>query len=96
MKEIYEMNGAGRSIREIARELEVSRNTVRRYLKSPEAMRPKLRRRRGSKLDPYTEYIDRRISEGLENCVVLHRELRGLGYDGGYSILKGYVLGRDE
>ncbi len=91
MKEIYEMNGAGRSIREIARELEVSRNTVRRYLKSPEAMRSKLRRRRGSKLDPYTEYIDRRMSEGLENCVVLHRELRGLGHDGGYSILKGYV-----
>lgn len=32
MKEIYEMKGAGRSIREIARELDVSRNTVRRDL----------------------------------------------------------------
>ena len=43
VKEIYELKGAGRSIREIARELDVSRNTVRRYLKSPEAMRPKAR-----------------------------------------------------
>ena len=31
VKEIYEMKGAGHSIREIARELEVSRNTVRKY-----------------------------------------------------------------
>ena len=31
------------------------------------------------------------MSEGLETCVVLHRELRALGYDGGYSILKSYV-----
>lgn len=41
-----------------AQELDVSRNTVRRYLKSPEAMRPKPRRRRVSELDPYAEYID--------------------------------------
>ena len=55
----------------------MSRNTVRKYLKSPEAMRPKPRKR----LDPYTEYVDGRLSEGLENCVVLHRELSALGYD---------------
>ena len=94
MKEIYELKGAGRSIRQIARELGVSRNTVRKYLKSPEAMRPKPRKRRASRLDPYTEYIDRRMGEGLENCVVLHRELVARGYDGGYSILKSYVSPR--
>ncbi len=94
MKEIYKMKGAGCSIREIARELGVSRNTVRKYLKSPEAMRPKPRKRRASRLDPYTEYVDHRMAEGLENCVVLHRELVARGYDGGYSILKGYVSPR--
>ena len=94
MKEIYEMKGAGRSIRGIAGDLGVARNTVRRYLKSPESMRPKTRPRRSSKLDRYTEYVDRRLNEGLENCVVLHRELRGQGYDGGYSILKSYVSPR--
>ena len=56
----------------------VSRNTVRKYLKS-EAMRPKPRKRRASQLDPYTEYVDGRLSEGLENCV-LHRELSALGF----------------
>ena len=39
MKEIYEMKGAGRSVRGIARELSIARNTVRRYLNAPEAMR---------------------------------------------------------
>ena len=94
VKEIYEMRGAGRSIRGIAEDLGVARNTVRRYLNSAEAMRPKPRKRRASKLDPCTEYVDRRISEGLENCVVLHRELKALGYDGGYSMLKSYVSPR--
>ena len=94
VKQIYEMKGAGHSAREIARELGLARNTVLRYLKSPEAMRPKARSRRGSKLDPYAEHIDRRMGEGLENCVVLLRELRELGYDGRYTILSEYVRPR--
>ena len=72
MKEIYEVKGAGRSIGGVAGELGVARNTVRRYLKSPDAMRPKPRPRRASNLDAYTGYVDRWVSEGLENCVVLH------------------------
>ena len=79
---------------EIAQRLGIARNTVRRYLNTPEAMVPTPRKRRASKLDPYAEYIDRRIAEGLENCVVLWRELQDLGYRGGYSILKAYVSPR--
>ena len=94
VKELYEMKGQGRSIRGIARELGVSRNSVRKYLRSPGVPREKPRRRRTSKLDPYAEYIDGRLSEGLENCVVLLRELRALGYSGGYTILKDYVQPR--
>ena len=73
VKEIYEMKGAGRSTRQIAERLGIARNTVRRYLSTPETILPTPRRRRASKLDAYTAYIDRRISEGLENCVVLRR-----------------------
>ena len=40
------------------------------------------------------DYIDRRLSEGLENCVVLLRELESLGYQGGYSLVKKYVSPR--
>ena len=91
MKEIYEMKGAGRSIRCIAQELDVFRNTVRRYLKSPEAIRPRPRPPRGSKLDPYAEHMDRRMAEELENCRGLDREARAMGYPGSYSTVVQYV-----
>ena len=61
VKEIYEMKG-GYSVRDITRELDIAPNTVRRYLKDPEAVMPKPRRRRASKLDPFIEYIDLRLS----------------------------------
>ena len=41
--------------------------------------------------EPCKEYLRERLAEGLEDCVVLLRELRGRGYCGGYSILKEYV-----
>ena len=94
MKEIYEMKGEGHSARAIARDLGLARNTVLKYLNSPEAIAPKPHRPRGSKLDPYTEHIDRRMGEGLENCVVLLREIRSLGYDGCYATLTNYVQRR--
>ena len=91
VKELYELKGEGRSMRGIASDLGISRATVRKYALSPEVPKPKARAKRGSKLDAYKEYIDVRVSEGLENCVVLLRELRQLGYEGGYSTLKDYV-----
>ena len=88
VKEIYEMKGAGRPIpgdcRELGRRPEhgspVPEITGCHAAQStaPESIH----------LDPHTEYVDRRLDDGLENCVVLHRELRGLGYDRGCSILK--------
>ena len=96
MKEIYEMKGRDHSTRAIARDLGLARNTVLRYLKSPDAMLPKPRPSRGSKLDPYTGHIDRRLSKGLENCMVLLRELRSCGYEGSYTTLPEYVRPRRQ
>ena len=39
MKEIYEMHGRGHSARGITRDLGLARNTVLRYLNSPDAGR---------------------------------------------------------
>lgn len=91
MKQIYELRGQGRSIRQIARLLGISRNTVRRYVRAPEVPKAKARPRRGSKLDPYKDYILQRLAEGVDNCVVLLREIRAQGYTGGYTILKEFV-----
>ena len=94
MKELYELKGEGHSIRGIARELGISRNTVRKHVGSPGVPKASQRSRRGSKLDPYKEYIDGRLSDGLDNCVVLLREIREPGYGGGYTTLKDYVKPR--
>ena len=91
VREIYELKGKGRSIRGIADDLGISRVTVRKYLRSEGVPKSKPREKRGSKLDAYKEYIDVRLAEGLENCVVLLREIRELGYEGGYTTLKDYV-----
>jgi transposase len=91
VKQLYELKGEGRSIRGIAKELGVSRNSVRKYLRSTEVPKAKPRPKKGSKVDPYKEYLHQRMEEGLDNCVVLLRELKVRGYTGGYTILKDYV-----
>ena len=91
VRELYELRGKGRSMRGIASDLGISRDTVRKYVRSPQIPKSKPRAKRGSKLDAYKEYIDVRLSEGLENCVVLQREITELGYEGGYTTLKNYV-----
>ena len=77
-----------------SREVGMARNTVLKYLNSPEPLIAQPRPLRGSRLDPYTDYIDHRVSEGLENCRVLLREIRGLGYEGSYSTVADYVRPR--
>lgn len=91
VKAIYELQGK-QSIRKIAETLGISRNTVRRYLRDPDgALVRKPRPKQPSKLDPYKEYIMSRLAEGVDNCVVLLREIRQQGYTGGHTILKDFV-----
>jgi transposase len=87
---IHELATQGKSGREIATSVGLARNTVRKYLRgSPPAA---ARRTRGSQLDPFKEQIGRWMEEDhLYNCEVMLTRLRGLGYQGGRSILKAYV-----
>jgi len=91
--EIRVLRRQGKSIRGIARVLEVSRNTVRRYLRG--AGQPRYEReRRPSKLDPYRHYILERVKAAAPEWIpatVLLRELRARGYPGAISILKDHL-----
>jgi transposase len=91
VKQIYELHGQGLSVRRSAKILGLSRNSVRKYLRSPGIPQPKPRAPRKSKLDPYASYVRQRVGEGVENCVVLLRELRARGYTGQYTVLKDFV-----
>lgn len=89
---IHDFHTQGKTVQEIAQELHLSRTTVRKYLKHPEAVLPKPRPPRSSKLDPYKEQIKKWITEDhCTNCEVLFERLQKLGYTGGISILKHYV-----
>jgi transposase len=84
----------GGKVKEIARELGVSKNTVKRYLRDPQAGRYKRRAPRPRKLDVYLEYLQERIEAAQPRWIpatVLLREIRERGYEGGISQLKTYL-----
>ena len=82
----------GHGIKAIARELGVSRNTVRRYLRG-ETTSPAYgpRAARACKLDPYKDYLLHRVEAAHPHWIpatVLLREITEHGYAGGISQLK--------
>ncbi len=84
----------GEGIREIARQLGCSRNTVRRYLREQEASRYGPRLPRATKLDAYTAYLTERVEQARPRWIpatVLLREIAERGYDGGISQLKAWL-----
>jgi transposase len=93
--EIKVLARQGHGIKAIARELGVSRNTVRKYLRSESALpRYRLRAPRPCKLDPFKAYLQQRIEAARPHWIpatVLLRELRERGYAGGISQLKAYL-----
>src|SRR6202041_1204326 len=89
----------GKSIKEIARDLRLSRNTVCKVLRSDETSffydrqvqpRPKLGR--------WKEQLDRLLAANVEaparerlTLIRIFEELRALGYDGGYDAIRRYA-----
>src|SRR5690554_2993695 len=92
--QVRELFAKGLSKSAIARKLGIDRKTVsrlleagptRRYQRAAQPQRP-------SKLDPYKEYILKRVLEDeVTNAQVILREIRSLGYEGGYTILKDFM-----
>jgi transposase len=84
----------GQGIREIARAMQVSRNTVRRYLRDAGAAHKKPPPRRAHKLDPYRDYIAERLRSAHPlwlPATVLHQEIAERGYDGGLTRLRAFM-----
>src|ERR1700733_11790971 len=85
---------AGSSIRRIARDLELSRNTVSRVLEEIEARRTggpdsSPTRRRPSRLDPYLPIIKKLLGRYPDLTAVRPlQELRLRGFAGGYTVVR--------
>ena len=88
MNALRDLATKGYSIRRIAQEIGLARNTVRKYLRgSPEA---KPRKKRASKLDPFKDQIWMEVDH-LFNCQTMLERLRQMGYQGKGSILRDFV-----
>jgi len=85
---IRRLKAEGRSIRAIARELDCDRKTVRRVLKKK--ARPKAPPR-PSLLDPFRPLIRELVLHKELTTERVLRDIRAVGYPGGYTILKDYI-----
>ncbi|WP_435274182.1 IS21 family transposase [Psychrobium sp. nBUS_13] len=84
----------GKSIRAIAKELNVSRNTVRKYLRGYDVPHYTKRHSPPTKLSPFHEYIQGRIDAAKPHwipAVVLLSEIKSRGYQGGITQLRVYL-----
>lgn len=93
--EIKILHKQGMSSRAIARELGISRNTVKRYLQA-KSEPPKYTPRPAvaSFLDEYRDYIRQRIADAHPYKIpatVIAREIRDQGYRGGMTILRAFI-----
>src|SRR6201993_2267986 len=89
----------GKSIKQLARDLKISRNTVRKILRSDETAvgyrrevqpRPRLGRWKAELDRLLSTNVDRSARERL-TLIRLFEELRTLGYEGGYDAVRRYA-----
>ncbi|MBO0795741.1 MAG: transposase, partial [Ktedonobacteraceae bacterium] len=93
MNKIHDLYTQGKSIQDIAIELGIARNTVRKYLRHPElCAMPRPRPNRRSKLDPFKDQAKQWIEEDhCYHCEAMLPRLLALGYRGSLSVLKRFV-----
>lgn len=97
MLQIKILHQQGYSNRKIAKQLGLSRNTVKRYLASMDKeptykARPIVK----GKLTDYSDYLQQRQQAASPDWIpatVLYREISGQGYQGSLSLLRQYLRG---
>ncbi|CAN5856881.1 IS21-like element IS1326 family transposase [soil metagenome] len=88
-----------KSVREIARATSLSRNTVRKYLRTPVAQPPRyLRKAASTKLGPFIETVTmalladaRRPRKERRTAKALLKQIAHAGYEGGYTQLTDFI-----
>jgi transposase len=91
---VHEFRRQGMPIRQIARELDMSRKSVRRYLRCERCPDWRLGRPTRSGMDAHHEWIDARIAEGRINASELHGELASRGVQLSYATVRRCVTKR--
>jgi transposase len=90
VREMLARLARGEGIKRIARELGVDRKTVKAWRRRG-GWRPRPIGGRRRALEAFAPFIEARAPEVGWNSVVLHRELQGLGFTGGYLQVQRYL-----
>lgn len=93
-EQVKKLHEQGENIRQIVRALDVSRNTVRKYLRATQCPPSAARPRRPSLLDPFTGYLTNRWAEGCRNSAQLYCEIKAQGFAGSDSIVQEWAKPR--
>ncbi len=91
---VRELRRQGTPIRQIARDLSMSRKSVRRYLRREHCPDWSPGRTRRSGMDTHREWIDACVAEGRTNASELHRELASKGIRLSYAAVRRYLTKR--
>jgi transposase len=93
-QQVKALRARGVSIKKIARKLKVSKNTVKKYLRSPEP--PQFKAREYEKLlDPYEEAINEMLGKKYIGTRI-YNELLQRGYSGSLSLVHKYIADVQE
>jgi transposase len=93
--QVKNLQRKGLNISQIARQLKLSRHTVRKYRVS-EVFPESRSTRQKSMLDPYVHYLQARWEEGMQDYQQLWQELRDQGYPGSVRMVWLWVTLRRE
>jgi AcrR family transcriptional regulator len=88
------LRAEGRGLREIARHLGWGLHTVQGYDRAAtwqELAESRWPTKQPSKLDPFKPYLDQHAGEGHGSFTRLFHEIKELGYDGSYSVVRNYL-----
>ena len=91
---IHGLLAEGNSVRAIAAELGLARNTVRRFARAADPEQLLVHDGTGhrpSMLQEHVPYLHQRWNAGCTDATRLWRELRARGYRGGYSLVRDYL-----
>ena len=88
---VVDLHRQGLGTRTIARQVGISRNTVRSYLAAEAFPEQGLRTKRRSLLDPYLPYLRERWNAGCQNAAQLQHEIAVRGYRGSHTSVRSLV-----